>query len=249
MIVPATLASTLPPDFSLTCASLVASGYHFDISALTATDRIVTEAHSTPPTTTTTTTGVALCRALTASEGVLSKCAADALVCQVTAIDGTPAWVRPYAALTANAKVAPAAVSVHARGMGFDLLLQGTAWGEFAPLATNLSLVCDKNAPATSNPMRLNTSTDAVLHLSWSSPAACGTPNGSIGRGGGGMSGTGLFLMFVMLGLFFYVSIGSAFNILVNRITRFPDFLPNFNFWESQFRSRRRTDNASYVRL
>ncbi|ORY51991.1 hypothetical protein BCR33DRAFT_712197 [Rhizoclosmatium globosum] len=236
-------------SFEYSCNAIVAKGFRFDISTLADIEEVIESKLDTPPTTTALTTGVSLCKAPSSrTSAALSKCATDAWICQATSVvDGATtitAKLKNYAA----SKPTEADVVVAPEGKGVSFVLVGSAWGSVGTLKTNVSLVCDKNAPANSKPTVSPLSTEATLFLTWSSAHACGQRVGNSGTGSPGMSGWGLFFLFVFLGAFFYITIGSAYNILVLRRTRYPDFIPNLSFWESLF-SRNRSNSRTYVRI
>ncbi|KAJ3025324.1 UNVERIFIED_CONTAM: hypothetical protein HDU68_007259 [Siphonaria sp. JEL0065] len=174
-------------NFSFSCKSLVVGGYHFglDLSA----DSVEQDTQKTPPTVTTRTTGAALCRALERDEGKdkdkespLLKCPNGASVCQVVLVSDEDsktsviAAIKPFA-LAANLPTAKDFV-VKKDGKGFDLFLKGADWGSHS-LATNASFVCGEKKAFAVSPL----STDSTLVLTFTTPAACGTKNGSIGEG------------------------------------------------------------------
>ncbi|KAJ3087442.1 hypothetical protein HK100_008360 [Physocladia obscura] len=260
---------------TLSCKSVVGSGWRFDVARLgfeAAAVALTTQA-ATPPTVTTIAAAVRLCRALTADDTArlpthaAALCGANATLCSATTIGGADgdapvlAHVQSWASL---AGLAPAAgpgvyslaadqLKVAADGAAFSLLIPGDAWGGLS-LATNISFVCVSDSGgasyASAGPaVNFNLSSNSLLHIDWPTPAACGVPLTSIGSGmlscffplntlnpialgPGGMSLGGLFMLIVLLTIFFYFSIGSAYNILVNRITIFPHFIPNIAFWD-----------------
>ncbi|KAI9332351.1 autophagy-related protein 27 [Obelidium mucronatum] len=233
-------------DFSYSCTALVAHGYHFKLDTVFATDSVLEETLDTPPASTTTTTGLGVCRSIKAEKG-LDKCPADAAICQVSQVKEGSATVTSAVKPFALAKNIPTEkdVVVQPNGKGFDLVLRGGEWGKLQ-LSTNMTFSCDQNIAKPIVRISSRT-TESTLVLEWITQDACGLKNGSVGSGTPGMSGSGLFFLFVFLSIFFYVTIGSAFNILVKRINRFPDFLPNYVFWESLI--SRVTRGGRYVRI
>ncbi|KAI8844480.1 autophagy-related protein 27 [Chytriomyces cf. hyalinus JEL632] len=226
------------------CDTIVTGGFSFAVTALMEKEPLLATSRDTPPATTRTDTAFSLCEPLRQDAHKGPKeypCAADARICQVQTVSLGASSVT--GAVKAWAVGAPKTFSAASDGQSLSILFDGQTWGGVA-LESNITLIC---AETTSDPVIGPSSTESLLQISWKSEAACGTRNPTKGKGSGSMSGTGLFTLFIFLGLFFYVTIGSAFNILVKRINRFPDFLPNWYFWEALF--LRATQRNRYERI
>ncbi|KAJ3208017.1 hypothetical protein HDU82_003066 [Entophlyctis luteolus] len=189
---------------SLSCDTLVAHGFNFNISSLSAASFNFSHTLQTPPSESTREFAVALC-AETATECVANNnlqvaATAPVAVCEKTTITNQNsgkevlAFVRPWA-LPINASAMEndfnaLALQVRSDGKAFSMLLPGLSWGEepVMNLAVNISFSCPtaslsaRSFSDLGNPViNFNTSTDSLLQMEWITSAACGARNGNIG--------------------------------------------------------------------
>ncbi|KAI8618716.1 autophagy-related protein 27 [Chytriomyces sp. MP71] len=243
----AATAATAPND-QWTCAAVVHGGFHFNVAALTANDVVLSASQDTPPSTTRLVTALNICKPLEKDHlgPAESPCAADAWLCQISTVTQGSATVTAAVKSWALGPPATENIAVTPNGRGLSVLLKGGKWGGL-DLRTNLSLICAEGVTSSDPVIDADLSTESLLHVSWKTEAGCGKRNGSIGTGSGSMSISGLLFLLFVLTVFFYITIGTAFNILVKRVNRFPDCLPNWPFWENLL--ARATQRNRYVRI
>ncbi|KAJ3416521.1 hypothetical protein HDV05_001258 [Chytridiales sp. JEL 0842] len=211
-------------------------GFTFDLSPLSTTPFNISTLTETPPTKTRSDLLVNLCKPYLKPDTLPSEdfCTADTWICEVVTnvkesanpverVVQAKAWVK--------ASTASPPLTVLEGGKGLNVVLGGA---ESGGLKANVTLLCDEKENPGAPVLKPALEDTRVLQIELKSVVACGKrgPSGVKEGGREGMSAFGIISLLFWISFICYWVLGTAYNYTVNRISHFPDMLPNWPFWK-----------------